>query len=338
MDTHTNENQKFLLILVTALALIVIAMVSAIFLATRRPVVIVMPGSGEATATTDSSDLTSPADSGAAGAEAPLPELSVGRMSTAPAITNPLDPLWEQIAVTEIPLTAQQVAEPLLKSATVTSVRVQATRDASRYLWRLSWPQEHPSTVSDFAQFSDAVAIQFPLAEGAPYTMGGPGMPVSILYWRAIWQKDLDEGFQDTVVSKPNAYNDFYWFAPETGPYSADKLGAENPMAKQWMIAASSGNPMADFNRKCPMENLTAHGFGTSTHIGNGSGQARGVWEKGAWYVVFEHPINETDELIKRFNQNPQQQLIAFAVWDGAAQNRGGMKSISNWIPMRINP
>jgi hypothetical protein len=336
MNTRPNENQKLMLMLVTALALIAIAMVSAIFMATRRPVVVVMPGAGDAANTAAPVDATG--DVAAVPAEAPPPELSVTRLPTVPAIDNPLDPLWEQVAVTEIPLVAQQVAEPMLATGTVAGIRVQAVRDNDRYVWRVSWPQSEPSTASDFGQFSDAVAIQFPLADGAPYTMGGPGMPVSILYWRALWQKDVDEGFQDTVVTKPNAYADFYWFASELGPQSADKLAAGDPMAKQWLIAHSAGNPMADFSRKCPMEKLTAHGFGSSTHAGSGPGQARGVWDQGSWYVVFEHPASEGDELIKRFNQNPQQQLIAFAVWDGTAQNRGGMKNISNWIPMRINP
>ncbi len=337
MNTQTNEPHKLLLVVVTALALIVIAMVSAIFLATRRPVVVVIPGSDVTEVAPDPSAIAEGVASSGVAADAPMPELFVTQTPSAPAIDNPLDPQWEQIAETEIPLTAQQVAEPMLGAGTVTSVRVQALRDTSRYLWRVSWEQQHPSTQSDFGQFSDAVAIQFPLTDGAPYTMGGPGMPVSIFYWRALWQKDVDEGFQDTVVTKPNAYNDFYWFAPQTGPYPADKL-AENPIAKQWMIAASANNPMSDFGRTCPMENIKANGFGTATHAANGPGQARGVWDQGRWYVVFEHPIDESDELVKRFKQNPQQQLIAFAVWDGSAQNRGGMKNISNWIPMRINP
>lgn len=338
MNKETHEPHKFLLVLVTSLALIAIAMVSAIFMATRRPVIIKMPGSDEASLSPDASVTADVLASPGAMGETPLPELFVSQTSSAPSIANPLDPLWEQIAATEIPLTAQQVAEPMLKAATVASVRVQAIRDASRYLWRVTWKQEQPSTQSDFGQFSDAVAIQFPLVDGAPYTMGGPGMPVSILYWRALWQKDIDEGFQDTIVSKPNSYNDFYWFANQAGPYPADKLAEENPIAKQWMVAVSAGNPMADLGRTCPMENIKAHGFGTATHAANGPGQARGVWDNGHWVVVFEHPIHEGDELIHRFNQNPQQQLIAFAVWDGNAQNRGGMKSISNWIPMRINP
>ncbi len=338
MNTQTNEPRKYLLVLVTALALIAIAMVSAIFMATRRPVVIVMPGSNEPYASSEpvgTNDLPAPASD--AGTAAALPELFVTRTTT-PATSDPLDPLWEQIAAIEIPLTPQQVAEPMLSSQTVSSLRVQATHDANQYRWRVSWEQDQPSTQSDFGQFSDAVAIQFPLVDGAPYTMGAPEMPVSILYWRALWQKDADEGFQDTVASKPNTYSDFYWFASQTGPYPADKLAQENPAAKQYMIAASAGNPMADLDRPSPMESIRAHGFGTATHAANGPGKAKGVWDNGYWYVVFEHPIRKGDELVDRFDQNPQQQLIAFAVWDGNAKNRGGMKNISNWIPMRITP
>ncbi len=337
-QTGNHENQKLLITLIAAIALIVLTMVASIFMVTRRPVVVVIPGGGDAAGTAQTASLPPPADTAAPAAAAPLPEVTVSRLPAAPSIDNPLDPAWEQVAAVEIPLQGQQVAEPMLANATVTGVRVQSVRDNDRYLWRLSWAQAEPSTASDFGQFSDAVAIQFPLADGAPYTMGGPDMPVSILYWRALWQKDADEGFQDTVVVKPNAHNDFYWFASQTGPWSADKLAAEEPMARQWLIAHSSGNPMADFARKCPMEEIRAQGFGTSTHAGNSPGKARGRWDQGRWYVVFERPVNEGDPLIARFNLNPQQQLIAFAVWDGQAQNRGGLKSISNWIPMRINP
>jgi hypothetical protein len=323
--------------------LVIVVMVGSIFIVTRRPVVVIVPSGGGTVQPADSGGAAAhlAGDVGAAAAtapEAPLPEVTVTRVPSAPAVDNPLDPQWDQIAAVEIPLTPQQVAEPMSTESTVPNVRVQAVHDGQRYVWRLSWLQEQPSASSDFAQFTDAAAIQFPLADGAPYTMGGPGMPVSILYWKAIWQKDFDEGFQDLAGAHPNAYNDFYWFAPETGNYSADKLLDGDPAAQQWLIAASAGNPMADFKRKCPFEELTAHGFGTTTHVPDGQGQARGKWDNGRWHVVFERASQPDDKLMARFAQNPQQQMIAFAVWNGTAQDRGGKKNISNWIPMKINP
>jgi DMSO reductase family type II enzyme heme b subunit len=267
--------------------------------------------------------------------------VTVARLANFPSFVDPLDKGWDSLAIQAVTLAPQQVAEPMLKQGTVAKIDVQAAHNDQRYVWRLSWEQPEPSVESSFARFSDAVAIQFPLSDGAPYTMGGPNQPVSIFYWRALWQKDVDEGFQDTVVTHPNAQYDFYWFAGKTGAISAAALANNgDPMAMQWMIAAKAGNPMADFGRKCPMEELTAHGFGSSTHITSqsGPGEARGVWHAGRWYVVFEREITNDEVLFQRFKENPQQQLIAFAVWDGRAQNRGGQKNISNWIPMRIEP
>ena len=51
---------------------------------------------------------------------------------------------------------------------------------------------------------------------------------------------------------------------------------------------------------------------------------------------VFERPNSAVDPLVKRFFENPEQQMLALAVWDGQAQNRGGRKHITNWIPMRV--
>ncbi len=333
--TRDSQNQKLLMMLMAGMGLVVLVMLASIFMVTRRPVVVVVPGLGETPAATVAPG-TADATGGALAGEVPLPEVQLARLATLPASDNPLDPAWEQVATVDVPLQAQQVAEPMLATATVTSVRVQAAHDGQRYLWRLSWDQAEPSTQSDFGEFSDAVALQFPLVDGAPYTMGGPDTPVSILYWKAIWQKDVDEGFQDSTVVRPNAHTDLYWFASQPGPVAADQLAAGDPMARQWLIPASAGNPMADYGRKCPMEAIRAAGFGTSTHEQGNACQARGKWSEGRWQVVFEMPARDGDALIDRFKANPQQQLVALAVWDGAARNRGGLKSISNWIPMRI--
>ncbi|MEO8269725.1 MAG: ethylbenzene dehydrogenase-related protein, partial [Aureliella sp.] len=214
---------------------------------------------------------------------------------------------------------------------------VQAVRDDQRYVWRLIWDQPEIADTSDVGEFTDAVAMQFPLSDGAPYTMGGPKMPVRMLHWKATWQKDVDEGFQDWAKTHPNSDVDLYWFAEGGPPYTMDK-SFNDPASKQWLIAASAGNPMADFTRKSPVEELTAHGFGSATHIDKTSSRGRGAWKDGKWCVVIDRPIDSADPLIGRFNENPTQQLVAFAVRDGNAANRGGRKNITNWTPMRIEP
>ncbi len=336
---RSDDNNRMLIGIIGGATLIVLVMIASIYIATRRPVVVVVPslddgGGGVSTPATSAGPQTA---SGAAAAEAPLPEVKVTRVSAAPGTENPLDPFWDKIATAEVALTPQRVAQPMLADGTVANLSVQAVRDDQRYVWRLSWNQPEIADRSDVGEFSDAVAMQFPLSDGAPYTMGGPKMPVRMLHWKATWQKDIDEGFQDVQKLHPHSDNDFYWFAKGEGPHHMNE-SFENPTSKQWMIAESAGNPMADFDRKNPVEELTAHGFGSATHIGQTPSRGRGVWNDGKWYVVIDRPIESADPLIARFNENPDQQLIAFAVWDGSAANRGGRKNITNWTPMRIQP
>jgi DMSO reductase family type II enzyme heme b subunit len=329
------DNNRMLIGIIGGAVLIVLTMMVSIFIVTRRPVVVVISAAGSGTHATAAS-ATAPAALSAV-AEAPPAEIKVTKAEQAPSIDNPLDPFWEKIAVVDVDLLPQQAAPPVLAKGTVAKLRVQAVRDGQRYVWRLNWDQPVVADRSDVGEFSDAVAMQFPLTDGAPYTMGGPKMPVRMLYWKAIWQKDVDLGFQDLVTIQPNSDSDFYWFTNGEAPYSVTK-SFENPFSKQWMIAASAGNPMVDFHRQHPLEELTAHGFGSSTHVGETPSRGRGVWKDGQWYVVIDRPIDSSDPLITRFNENPQQQLIAFAVWDGNASNRGARKNITNWIVMRIDP
>ncbi len=333
-----DDNSRLMILFVGGLFVVAIAMMVVIFVATRRPVVMILPGAGDsASPVTAGTQGTAGAGTvAAAAAPLPLPEVPVMRVNQAPAVDDPLDSAWNQIASVEIPLEMQQSAEPMMTNLTVPNITVQAARDNQRFVWRLSWEQPQPVYQSNVGQFSDGVAMQFPMKDGAPYTMGGPDMPVTMLYWKALWQKDIDEGFQDVTSVYPNSWNDFYWFANTTGPTPV-ATGFENKASHQYMTGIATGNPMSDVVRAQPLEELTAHGFGSSTHVGNSPSQARGVWQDGSWYVVIDRPASATDPLIARFNENPDQQLIAFAVFDGNAENRGGRKQITNWIPMRID-
>ncbi|MEX1027612.1 MAG: ethylbenzene dehydrogenase-related protein [Candidatus Paceibacterota bacterium] len=337
MKRDENSN-RLLLGIFGGAALIVVTMITAIFLVSRRPVVVVVPRGD------DASSHVIPAPAAASGlnandgpTEAPTPEITITKLASAPSVDDPLDPAWEKIAVVEVDLAPQQVAPPVLEKATVPKIRVQAVRDDQRYVWRLSWDKAGAADRSEVSQFTDAVAMQFPLVDGAPYTMGGPDMPVRMLYWKAVWQKDVDEGFQGLAKVHPNTDVDLYWFADGKEQHAADG-SIDNDTAMQWMVAAKSGNPMADYERKHPIEELTAHGFGSGTHIDGTPSRGRGEWNDGQWFVVFDRPIEPSDPLIERFNASPDRQMIAFAVWDGDNANRGGKKQITNWLPMRIIP
>ena len=261
-----NDNSKMIILFIAGLFIIALTMIAVMYVSTRRPVVIVVPG-------TDNS-VTGPqtvAQGGGTGPEAatsvaPPPTVSLVQTDNIPAVDDPLDPAWDKISVFEIPLEMQQTAEPMLTESTVAKVDLQTAYNADRFVWRLSWEQAEPSFASNVAQFSDAVALQFPLKDGAPYTMGGPDMPVVMMYWKALWQKDIDEGFQDITDIYPNSWYDFYWFAAGTGPQPIS-TAFKNTDACPYMAGSAVGNPMSTVDRKQPVQELQAHGIRKLRHV-----------------------------------------------------------------------
>jgi Ethylbenzene dehydrogenase len=331
------NNSRLIVLFVGSLFVVAMTMIVVIFVATRRPVVVVIPGGADAASAAAPASVSPLGKAAGTPSATPIapPTISLVKLESAPAIDNPLDPAWEGIAKFKIPVEMQKTAEPMLDSQTVKEVELQAVHDAKRFVWRLSWEQAVPSYKSNVSEFSDAIAIQFPLKDGAPYTMGGPDMPVAMMYWKALWQKDIDEGFQDVTQVYPNSWYDLYWFAKGTGPQPV-ATAFEDPASRQFMSGMAAGNTMSNPHRAQPVQELHAEGFGSSTPMPKSPVSARGVWKAGRWHVVFERPNDTVDPLIKRFFENPEQQMLALAVWDGLAQNRGGKKHITNWLPMKV--
>jgi hypothetical protein len=264
----------------------------------------------------------------------PAPAIRVIEVAAAPSSDDPFDPQWEHAPDLEVPLQPQTITRPFLQTATVKSLRVQALRDASRIAWRLSWEAPTPAYNVDADRFCDAVAIQLPLLPNTPFMMGGPGKPVHILHWKAIWQKDIDEHYQQTEDLYPNYYADFYWFATGRFPFPVER-SLNSPEARQFMPAMAAGNPLANPGRQEPLEELVAEGFGTATTRDDTSGQARGVWRDGRWTVVIDRPLASDDPLATAISGGSAD-MIAFAVWDGSARQVGGRKQWSNWVPLQL--
>lgn len=341
METRPQNTYVFgtllLVIFVTAAA-----MVAAVFIAGRRPVVVVMPAAqAEAPPPMVAAPPAPPAAALPAGAApagtapAAPPTVRVTRLAAAPALADPFDAAWDAVPAVELPLQPQQTAPPMLDTATIAAVRVQAARDERRLVWRLSWAQAAPAQETDVSTFSDAVALQVPMVDGAPFTMGGPGQPVRVLYWRALWQRDLDAGFQDVDARHPNAWNDVYWFAEGPPPQRLPAAFGDE-RSRDWLVAYRAGNPMADFERDRPVEELVAEGFGSLTHVPDTPSQARGAWRDGRWTVVIDRPFDPTDPLIERLGASGA--AVSLAVWDGAGGNVGGRKHWCNWVPLRMEP
>lgn len=260
--------------------------------------------------------------------------LVVVRVDTIPGVEDPFDSRWVEAPVIEVPVQAQVMTSPRLDEPTIEHVELQAMNDGQRIAWRLSWKVAEPSRLVDTSRFSDAVAVQFPLAAGAPPIMGSADRPVHILYWKAQWQHDVDQGFQDVQDLYPNFWSDLYWFVEKDYPYPIEEA-FDDKRAHAWLSAHAVGNPMAQLGRSQPVQELMAEGFGTLTHYPTGNATGRGAWQSGRWAVVFERPLDADDELARRLAAGEVNQ-VALAVWDGAAGNVGGRKHWAMWVPMEL--
>jgi hypothetical protein len=234
----------------------------------------------------------------------------------------------------EIPLLPQNVTMPSVDTLSVASVKLQGLTDGRWIVWKLSWPDAAPDMNVDAGRFSDAAALQFPLDADASYMMGGPQMRVQILHWKALWQKDIDEGFQDVQDLHPNYWADLYWFAQGERPFPVPDAFADET-SRQWFPALEAGNPVSAWRRTRPVEELVAEGYGTLTHQARSATLGRGVWRDGRWSVVFARPLATDDPLDFQFRARDRGQ-VGVAVWNGLDGNVGGRKQYSNWIRFEL--
>jgi hypothetical protein len=173
--------------------------------------------------------------------------------------------------------------------------------------------------------FTDAAAVEFPgvaSTQVPAFCMGDPTATVNIWQWRAAWQADITQGFQGAVKNQyPNAAVDEYPFHQDSTFYPGREVG----------------NPMSATHPSSPVDNLVAGGFGSLTADPLASVNGWGEWRDGAWRVVFTRPLQVGREGNVELYRDAWTDA-AFAVWDGAAQERDGMKSAGNFVGLDIRP
>jgi hypothetical protein len=236
-------------------------------------------------------------------------------------VRDPWATFWGEVPRIDVPLSAQANVPPA--GGRSLSMGVQAVHDGADLYVALEWgdPSEDRS-VAGSQRFADAVAVQFPAPAGVAIPamcMGDPTSGVNIWQWKAAWQEDIERGFRDVAATHPNVDVDMYPFADDPA----------------FATGRAAGNPLSRLDRTSPVEHLIAAGFGTLTTDEAQRVDGWGEWRDGVWRVVFRRPLTSAVEgavdlgPIGRTN-------VAFAVWDGEAEERDGMKSVGNFVTMRL--
>jgi len=259
--------------------------------------------------------------------------ITVAAVEGALPVEAPDADLWQLATAVEVPLSAQMIARPIIPETNARSVTVRALHNGEEIAFLLEWMDatRNDSTLrSD--EFRDSVALQFPLLDSQPfYCMGQQGGNVNIWHWKADWQAALiaQQTLQDVY---PNIHVDMYPFIVESeNIYSAAYAEVE------FLPAEAAGNLLAMPTRSTPVEDMVAGGFGslTSQSPEGQNVQGYGAWRNGVWRVIFSRSLHSEETEDISFTPG-MLHAVAFAVWDGANQERNGAKSTSQWVSLQL--
>lgn len=246
------------------------------------------------------------------------------------------DTAWRTAAPYKQPLQRQFLVDPKPADVGVKEVQVQSVHDGKYIAFRLVWKDPTQNDDPKIMNFSDGVALQFPVKKDPlpEYFMGEPGKPAHILHWKAWRSADLKNGFQTVKTAYPNMTVDVYQF-----DYPVKGTGTEKTQAEKdiFIPGKAAGNPLSVPHKEI-IEELSAEGSGTlkSTNIENTSGDAE--WNNGEWIVIFRRPLTVGDHGSVQFKPG-EKMPVAFAVWEGGRKESAGRKSVSPaWAEVKVEP
>jgi len=217
---------------------------------------------------------------------------------------------WENAPAVQLDTIYQVTALPWPKTR-VRELEVRALRSGDSILFRLSWPDAHEDRRPGPGRFADGCAIMFPLGDDvkpASLLMGFLGKS-NIWHWRA----DRDALLRDKL-DEPRSYSDFIY------PFEDQEILS---VAKDEVNSA--------------VEDLLAVRVGTITPKEEQDVRGLGIWTNGAWNVVFKRSIEAADPGIDASFVSRTNAACAFAMWNGAHGDRGGRKTITDFVKLELN-
>ena len=218
--------------------------------------------------------------------------------------------VWDNISPVEIKLTYQIMVLPWPKGG-VPEITVKAFHSEEDIYFYFEWMDETEDTSIGRNQFSDACAIMFPLGDKVqPSTimMGFLGR-ANIWHWKASQDKE----YWSEELPENKVYSDFYY-----------------PFEEEEVFVVSKDLP------KSAVNDLIAEGIGRLSSKEIQKIQGRGFWNDGTWHIVVKRSLSDTDPELAAAFESGKKKLSAFAIWNGAKGDRGGRKSISGWVDLKI--
>jgi len=240
-------------------------------------------------------------------------------------IVDPDAAFWKKIPERLIEMQAQNITAPVDASPAVTRLTVRTAHNDKYLAFFLEWDDKEKDDRLFVDKFGDQVAVELPVRydpKNPPSPMmGDADNLVTIMQWRAAFQRDIDEGVPKVKDFYPNANIDLY---PDQVLLATDARSYTGAMAVDSPMPHAGSSPVLD---------QMAKGFGSLTVKPEQTALGKGVWSKGKWRVVICRPMKASSEIDPDLAAGATT-LVAFAVWDGYAREVGSRKSWADWTPL----
>ncbi len=144
------------------------------------------------------------------------------------------------------------------------------------------------------------------------------------ILFRLQWEDEAENKDHGDGTTFPDAAGILF---PLNGDAPLEEMGSPKAPVNAWYWRANLPENEA--------QNLIATGLGTAQETAKSATQARARWLDGRWEVVFARPLSTDTDGVKL---TPKGSIkVAFAVWEGASQERAGLKSFSKrWQELEI--
>lgn len=240
--------------------------------------------------------------------------------------------VWAGAKEEVVVLMAQPLAIPRPAATTTPQIKVKAVNNGKWIAFRLNWEDTERNEAGKLGEFSDAVAIQFPVKDNKsppPVFMGMKDNPVHIFHWRAQYQLDKEKGKREMTDIYPNMNPDMY---PLEFKDEGHLTGLTDEKREIFSHGRAAGNPQS--YAKTGVDEIFAEGFGTSSVIKNVEAMAHGEWNKNGWTVVITRPLVREEGSHLNVGEDS---FVAFAIWQGGKDEVGSRKSVTmQWTPLSI--
>jgi len=239
---------------------------------------------------------------------------------------------WQGVPEVKVDLLAQMMVKPKPAKVLTESAKVQIVHNGKYIAFKVRWADKEKSEAGKLGEFSDAVALEFPVLDNQdppPIFMGAKDNPVHLFHWRAQYQYDEEHGKKGIKDIYPNLSADMY---PNEFVDRGSLKAAKEEETEIFSPGKVAGNPQS--SQKKAVDEMMAEGFGSSVVRKDTESIAHGEWKNGEWVVVISRALKRPNGSVLEVGKGA---AFGLAVWQGGQDEVASRKSITmQWAPFKV--